>query len=270
MTLDLDPATVCLSSVPRFQILRRIAASPVGGYPTVLTGRKVGTVLAVLVARRNTVVSVDQLVDEVWGDRPPSRTVASLHVYVSQLRRLIGQSSGRTGPLITRSPGYMMVIEPGELDLDIYRDLVELGRSQFSAELLGQSSITFERALSMLGPGSTCEFGPGPALSGLSAWLEESRLECLDLKLQADLALGRHRQLISTLYSLVSEYPLHESFYQYLMRALNLCGRRAEALSVYRSLRSRLITELGIEPCDEVRLLHVAILKAEKAGELVR
>jgi DNA-binding SARP family transcriptional activator len=262
-TLNLDQVVARPASPARFQILSRIAVAPVGGYPTVLTGRKIGTVMAALVTKANAIVSVDKLVDEVWGDHPPRRTVASLHVYVSQLRRLMGQSSGRSGPLITRAPGYMLLVGPGELDLDIYRELIDLGRSQFGAGLLAESSVTLQQALDLLGAGSARELGRGPVLTGLSAWLEESRLECIDLKVQADLALGRHRQLISGLYSLVSEYPLHESFYQYLMKALNQSNRRAEALAVYRGLRSRLVNELGIEPCDPVRSLQLAILKAE-------
>jgi SARP family transcriptional regulator, regulator of embCAB operon len=269
LTVELDTETASSTpSIPRFQILGRIAVSTAPGPPTVLTGRKIGTVLAALVTRANTVVPVDHLVDEVWGDRPPRRTVASVHVYVSQLRRLMGQTAGHAGPLITRSPGYMMRIAPGELDLDVYRDLVGLGRSQFGAEFFTESSITFQRALDLAGAGSMRELGRGPALTGLSAWLEESRLECLDLKIQADLALGRHRQLISTLYYLVAEYPLHECFYQYLMQALHLCHRRAEALEVYHVLRSRLVGEIGIEPCAPVRSLQQAILLSDLKPEM--
>ncbi|HEY6798650.1 MAG TPA: AfsR/SARP family transcriptional regulator [Kineosporiaceae bacterium] len=256
------PATAHQSTSARFQIIGPISVTTSGGYPTLLTGRKVGAVLVTLAVRANLVTPLDTLVAEVWGDRPPRRTVASVQVYISQLRRLMGQRTATTGPLITTAPGYLLRVGPGDLDSEIFRDLLEAGRAQLAAGLLSEAGETLQRALDMAGNGPWTQIGHGPLLREFASWLERSRIECLDLLVQVAFARGRHAEQISHLYALVSEHPLHESFAWYLMESLRRSNRRAEALRVFDTYRTRLAREFGLEPGPDLTWLRNWILES--------
>ena len=221
---------------------------------------KMACVLITLLVRANRVVSRDALIGEMWGDDPPRRAVPSLHVHVSQLRKLLNTPGQARSPLLTLASGYQMHIQPDELDVTVFQRLVRQSRIHLEHGQLEESAAGYDEALALWrGPvlGGVCR---GPIVSGFMTWIEESRIECLEGYVEVNLLLGRHRAMVSQLSSLVSEYPLHEAFYGQLMRALHASERRADALNVYRRASSVLDEELGLAPSRTLRELQRSLL----------
>lgn len=225
--------------------------------------RKVETLLATLLIRANQVVTNEQLIGELWGENPPRRALAALHVYVSQLRKFLGAGKREESPIVTRSPGYLIRVGDDDLDLDVFRRLVLLGRRHMRAKRYEDASAAFAEALHLWRGPVLGDLREGVIVKGFVTWLEEIRLECIEMLVEADFMLGRHRELVSFLYTLVSEHPLHEAFYRQLMLALYRSDRQGDALQVYHQARDKLTGELGVEPCRALRDLHRAILQAD-------
>jgi DNA-binding SARP family transcriptional activator len=227
-----------------------------------LGGPRQRALLALLLTNANEVVSVDTLIDALWGARPPRAAANTLQYHVSQLRRLLG--SGET--IITREPGYLIRVEPDELDLFRFERLVaeaEQASPDRAAQLLRDALALWR----------------GPPLADLAdesfaqpeiRRLEEVRLEAREQRLEADLALGHHARLVAELESLVRQHPFRERLRAALMRALYGAGRQAEALNVYRETRQTLVDELGIEPSPALQELERAILRQDPALTPVR
>jgi DNA-binding SARP family transcriptional activator len=222
------------------------------GRPLTLGGPRQRALLAMLLTRANEVVSNDRLIDELWGARPPPTATNALQYHVSQLRKTLGPSKA----IVTREPGYLIRVGPHELDLLRFQRLVEEARHAPA----DHASRLLHDAL---------DLWRGPALADLATEsfvqaeivrLEELRLAALDLRVETDLALGRHRELVGELEVLVREHPLRERPRAQLMLALYRSGRQAEALDLYREGRRLLVNELGIEPGLELQGLERAIL----------
>ena len=233
------------------------------GRSDLVSAHKMAAVLALLLLRADQIVPVEQLVAEIWGERAPRRAVASLQVYVSHLRKLLAVPERPENPIVTRSPGYSLILGDDGLDLHEFQELLETGRSEAGALRHEHAVVAFGAALSL------CR---GPALHGLehipaarafTTWYEESRLECTELLVESELALGRHRDLVGDLYTLISEHPLREVFHRQLMLAPYRSGRHADAPAVYRSLRQRLDRDPSLESGRALRDLHQAILVAD-------
>lgn len=222
--------------------------------------RKVKTLLAVLLIRANQVVSADQLLAELWGQRPPRRAVAGLHVYVSQLRKFLAGAAPGGNPVITRAPGYLMHVGSDDLDLLVFRRLVQKGRAHLRAGRFEEASAVFASALALWRGPVLDDLRGSEIVSRFVAWVDELRLECLEMQAECDFTLGRHRERVGSLYELVAEHPLHEAFYRQLMLALYRGERRAEALQVYQMAWDTMTGELGLEPCRALQDLHHAIL----------
>jgi SARP family transcriptional regulator, regulator of embCAB operon len=234
------------------------------GNETFLNARKVQTLLAVLLIRSGQIVSVDQLMNEIWHQSPPRCANASLHVYVSQLRKVISRAGSRDR-LLTRSPGYLLRLDRDELDVNEFERRMNRGRKLLKLDRFEEADRELTAALAVWRGRALGELpGDGPIIRGFVAWAEETRLECMEMQIDAQLALGHNRRLIGPLYQMVSEYPLRESFYRHLMVALCQADRQADALGVYRAAWATLNRELGVEPCRALRELHQSIL----AGEL--
>ena len=240
-----------MAPVVEFRVLGPVEAV-VDGQPVPLPAGKPRALLVALLLTRNRVVPVHQLIDELWGDEPPDTAAKALQVYVSQLRKAIGADR-----VLTKTPGYSLRVEEGELDLDVFEREVREGRELLAAGDAEAASQRFEDALALWR-------GPAPAQ------LEESRLAALEDRIEADLVLGRHARLISELEELVARYPLRERLRGQLMLALYRSGRQAEALDLYRRTRETLIDELGIEPSPELQELERAILQQDKSLEVGR
>jgi DNA-binding SARP family transcriptional activator len=222
-----------------------------------LGGQRQRALLALLLLRANEVVAADVLIDAMWGDDPPRDPTNALQYHVSQLRKAIGSRD----TVITQEPGYLIRVGQNELDLFTFEQLV--GDAQ--------TPVPDEAARLLRG---ALELWRGPPLGDLAYadWaqmeigrLEELRVRALELRIDADLALGRHAQVVAELEALVREHPLRERPRAALMRALYASGRQAEALEAYRDARAMLVDELGIEPSPELQELERAILRHDSS-----
>jgi DNA-binding SARP family transcriptional activator len=225
--------------------------------------QKAETLLAVLLIRFNQVVTKGQLMTEIWGEHIPRRASACIHVYISQLRKFLDRPARRDSPIMTMPPGYLLSLGSDELDLNIFQDLAAKGRS-CAREGRHEEAVTyFEEALSLWRGTMLEDMDTGPIMDGFATWLDELRMECIEMSVDSQLEIGHHRELIGRLYSLTAEYPLRESFYRQLMLALYRAERQADALGVYQSARRKLHDELGLEPCRALQELHHAVLTAD-------
>src|SRR3954454_7133840 len=204
-----------------------------GDRSVALGARRQRAVLGQLLVHANEVVSSDRLIDELWGDHPPPTAGKVLQNYVSQLRRAL-RVNGGDGPLETHGQGYRLRVEPGELDLERFERRIEAGRT---ALLAGEA----DRAAAEFGAGLRMWRGPPlPELVGMTEArveierIQERRLVALEGRAEADLARGRHADLIGELEAAVAHEPLRERLRAQLMLALYRSGRQADALEVYR------------------------------------
>jgi DNA-binding SARP family transcriptional activator/class 3 adenylate cyclase/DNA-binding CsgD family transcriptional regulator len=236
-----------------FRILGPLEARE-GGRIVPLGGGRERSLLGVLLLHANETVSVERLIDELWGERPPARATKLVQGYVSALRKRLGSDR-----VVTRPPGYTVHVEPSELDSVEFERLV----AQVHTKPPEGAARCLREALALW---------RGPALSdvhleGVAATeaerLNELRLAGLLDRIDADLALGRHEELAGELEALIAEHPLRERLRGQLMLALYRAGRQAEALDVYQQTRRALIEELGIEPSVELQSLERAILNQD-------
>lgn len=234
-----------------------------------ITARKVQAVLAVLVIRSGEMVTRDQLIAEIWGDEPPRRATAAVHVYISELRRHLSHCAGQQSPVVTRQSGYILRREHNEFDFDIFGRLVARGRLVMRQGSHAEAVREFERALALWRGPALGDLRTGPVVEGFAAQLSESRLESLEMLNDCRLALGSHRELVAPLYATIAQYPLREVFYRQLMVALYLSDQQAGALRVYQQARKTLDDQLGVPPCRLLRRTHEAILRDGTGLELL-
>ncbi|MET8981408.1 AfsR/SARP family transcriptional regulator [Streptomyces sp. NPDC004539] len=234
-----------------------------------LSAPKVETTLATLLIGGGRAVTKEQLVTELWGDRPPRRASAAVHVYISQLRKfLAGAGDTEGGAIVTRPLGYELRLGGAGWDVAEFKEAMRTGRGLRSAGRHEEALESLERASSLIRGPVLDGVAEGPVLTAFTAWAEEERLQCLELSVEARTALGRHREVIGLLCTLTAQYPLRESFYRQLMLVLYRSERQAEALQVYRSAQRVLRAELGLEPHRSLRRLHQAILTSDRMLDL--
>jgi len=221
-------------------------------------------VLAALLIRADRVVAASELMTELWGECLPRRAAAGVHVYISQLRKFLNGPAGSENPVITKAPGYMLRMGCDELDCHAFLRLMNMGRGHVRELRDDEAANSFGEALALWRGPVLADLGNGPILNGFMTWLEEQRLEGLKMLMDAKLRLGCHREVIGRLYSVTSEYPLHEEFHRQLMLALYRSDRKADALAVYRSVRKLLRDELGLEPCHALQDIQRAILAGDE------
>jgi DNA-binding SARP family transcriptional activator len=221
---------------------------------------KVRAVLAMLVLRHNQIVSTRELIDELWGERPPATALPTLHTYVYKLRKMLGTNGPAT--VVTKPYGYLLATSPETIDVYRFERLVADGWSALERDDPEHATETLTQALALWRGPALANLAAGELLSAQITRLEESRLRALQLRLEADLRLGRHRELISELKELIATYPLNEDFYAKLMTALYQVGRRGEALEVYQNLRHILVGQLGLEPSPALCRLQQRLLSA--------
>ena len=231
-----------------------------GGRAVTLGGRKPRALLAVLLLHADEIVPADRLIDEVWGEDSPEDAAAALRVNVSRLRKALPQDV-----LTTRPPGYVVRVEPDALDLHRFERLVEEGRSLLARGLAADGSERLREALSLWRGPALADFAYESFAQAAIARLEEIRLAAVELRIDADLALGHHDELVGELEELVAEHPLRERLRGYLMTALYRSGRQAEALEAYQDARRALVDELGIEPSPALQQLERSILRQDPA-----
>ena len=232
----------------------------VGGSPIRLAAGKPRALLALLLLHRNEVVPTERLIDDLWGDDPPTRATKTLQVYVSQLRKVLGSER-----LLTRPPGYELRVADGELDLDRFETLTASARSDLADGDPESAAAGLQQALDLWHGPALREFRSEPFAAPAADQLEEKRLAALEDRIQAQLDSEAGAAVIPELDALVQEHPLRERPRELLMRALYASGRQADALELFRRTRELYVGELGIEPSPSLRELERAMLRQDPA-----
>jgi DNA-binding SARP family transcriptional activator len=221
-------------------------------------------VLAVLLLRAGRVTGTDELVEALWGSAPPPSARESLQNYVVRLRKALGGEG--QGPLVTEPGGYRIEVGPGELDVAIFDAAVAAGLSAVRAGSWEQARQELGAALA-LWRGRPLADVPSDGLAAREVpRLEELRWQAAEGRIEAELALGGHAEVIAELRALTAEQPLRERLHALLMTALYRDGQQASALAAYQAARDVLVEELGAEPGPGLRRVHQEVL----AGNLVR
>ena len=237
------------------------------GRPLRIGGIKRRALLAILLMHPNEVVPRDLLIQELWGAQAPDGAAHTLEVQVSRLRKLLYRDGGDQ-VIVTQSTGYKLTVGPEELDLLRFDRLVEEGRLAAGA---GENDLAAERlreALS-LWRGRPFEDVAYESFAQIEIdRLEERRLAAIEERIEAELALEKHSELVSELEALVRQHPFRERLREQLMLVLYRSGRQAEALAAYQEARRALVEELGIEPGPSLRELEQAILRQD--ADLIR
>jgi DNA-binding SARP family transcriptional activator len=224
-----------------------------------VSGAKRPALLATLVVRGGRTVSMDKLIHELWGDEPPANAANALQAHIKRLRQLIGSACGEPDRIVTRAPGYLLTLRPGETDAELFNDQVSRARALAVTDP--------ERAVPMLR--EALALWRGPALDGCvlgdicaaeAVVLEENRLAALEGLYDTSLRAGRHEEIIGELEEVTGGYPLRERLYDQLMTALYRSDRQSEAIGVYDRARRTLLRELGVEPGPALRATMQSIL----------
>ena len=240
-----------------FRILGPLEVSDETG-PIALGGPRQRSLLAILVLEAGRVVPTDRLIDLLWGEQAPKTATASLQNAIGRLRKALGSDV-----LETRSPGYVLSVGAEQLDA-----------RRFEQALAGSRNLPADErrhrlvaALDLWRGPALAEFAFDDFAQAETRRLEELRLVALGERIDADLDLGRHGDVIGELEALTRDHPLRETFRRQLMLALYRAGRQAEALEVYQDARARFIDELGIEPGPELGRLLGKLEEAAYVGE---
>ena len=239
--------------VAEFRVLGPLEIVADDGSSIPLGGQKQRAVLALLLLRANHVVPTDTLIDRVWGESPPRTATTALQNAVSALRKLLGPDV-----LVTRAPGYSLILSDGELDLTRFEELVAEARGLEPEE----RAARLREALALWRGDPLADVGFEGAVDADIRRLEELRIATLEDRIDADLACGRHLEVTPELVGLVAEHPLRERLRAQLMVAHYHAGRQEEALGVYRDARL-VLAELGLEPGPQLQELEKRILRHE-------
>jgi len=222
-------------------------------------GAKQRALLAILLVHANQVVPTDRLIDELWDADSRETSTSALRVRIHELRKALGGDTA----LLTRPPGYLIRVESDRLDLHRFEHLLDEGRRSLEAGAPGDASRLLGAALDLWRGPPLVDVAYEQFAQPVIARLEELRLVALELHIEAELALGRHAQLVGELEALVAEHPLRERLHGLRMLALYRSGRQGEALEAYRSVRASLAAGLGLEPSAPLRELERAILRQD-------
>jgi DNA-binding SARP family transcriptional activator len=231
--------------------------------PLSLGGHKQQAVLAALLLHRGEVVAADRLIEAIWAGRAPATAGKTLQVYVSNLRKALGD-----GLLITQGRGYMLDVAPDLLDSDRFEKLAAKGREALEHGDPTKAQTWLQAALTLWRGPALADFSYENFAQSEIARLEEVRMEALEYRIEADLRLGQRAALVPELEALVHEHPLRERFYEHLMLALYRSGRQVDALERYQRARRKLIDEFGVEPGPRLRELQRAVLTHDSALDL--
>lgn len=246
----------------------------VGGVSIVPTASKPCQVLAMLALKAGCLVTTAELTEEIWGSTPPRSSVATLYTYVLKLRRRLQHALAPDGKsnskevLITLRNGYLLDVDPENVDAVSYEQLSAAGHDAVNQGDHEAASRMLGEALRLWRGPALADVPTGSQLTIEATRLEENRLGDLHLRIDADLRLGRHHQLLGELATLCARHPLMENFCAQHMIALYRCGRQNQALEAFRRLRSEMVTQLGFEPSLRLRQLHQMILTGDMTLDL--
>ncbi|HEY5989242.1 MAG TPA: BTAD domain-containing putative transcriptional regulator [Streptosporangiaceae bacterium] len=232
------------------------------GAALTIRGAKERLLLALLVSRANSVVPVAEIIDSLWEASPPRSAVKSVQVYVARLRQALesSQSGARASVMTRQGFGYMLRVRPEEVDALLFADLVARGQRAAGTGAHDLAARLFREALGMWRGAPYADFQDTAFGMSEAARLGEMRLAVLEGRIDADLALGRHDEVIGELEALVYQHPLRERFWGQLMLALYRAGRQSDALLTFRRARHHLVQVMGVEPGPALRELEAAVL----------
>ena len=206
-------------------------------------------------------VSVDRLIDEMWGDNPPDGSVNTLQVHVSQLRRALAAGDAT---ILTQPPGYLLRTSPAQLDLLTFEHLAHRGNDLLDAGDHAQAAQALDEALALWRGPPLENLPDGPFVASARSFLDERRLGVTEDRLRLLLKLGRDREVIEVGEELLATHPLRESVWETVILALYRSGRQADALARYRACRELLLDELGVEPMPGLQMLERQILNHDR------
>ncbi|MDX3644621.1 AfsR/SARP family transcriptional regulator [Streptomyces sp. MB09-02B] len=244
------------------------------GVSIVPTAAKPRQILSLLALQSDRVVPVTTLMEEIWGEKIPRSAATTLQTYILQLRRKIataldGDPHRRAKDvLVTRHGGYLLQVQPGQVDAHEFGQLTASGRAAHEAGDHVAASELLGKSLKMWQGAALIDVRIGPVLELEVLRMEEDRLVALERRMDSELIIGRHMELVPDLQVLVAKHPMHESFCAQLMTALHRSGSAWRALEAYQRLRGTLVDELGLEPSPRLQRLHQAILSADPALDL--
>jgi DNA-binding SARP family transcriptional activator len=253
-----------MTSTPRFGILGRLQVRDGSGRQVPLGGWRVRELLAVLLLHPNVALSKDRLVDTMWGEAAGAGAGITLRTHVGAVRRVLS-AAGVGDTLQTVPGGYVLVLDPGDLDAEAFELLVRRGQEALTSGSPAQAADLLGAALALWRGEPLNDLGaPGFAESTV-ARLMEMRLVAEETAIDAALELGRHQEVVGRLQQLVTEHPFRERLCGQLMIALYRSARQVDALTAYAALRRRLDEELGLDPSPLLRDLQAAILRQAPA-----
>ena len=247
----------------RFRILGPLEVWSDGRW-TAVSASKWRSLLACLLLRPGHLYSTESLILELWGDRPPAKATNLVSIYVHKLRRLIGDPEGRV--LVSRAPGYLLRVGPGDVDFQEFESLVADGRTALAGADPERAAALLARALGLWRGPLLADVQPTLLITTEAERAGELQLAAAELRAEADLACGRPAEVIPELRKLVAENPIRERLWLLLIRALNESGRHAEALDTYAQARQAISDELGVDPGVELRQLYARLLAADASA----
>ncbi|MEU0883349.1 BTAD domain-containing putative transcriptional regulator [Lentzea sp. NPDC005914] len=236
------------------------------GQPLPVGGTKLRALLAVLLIHAGKPVTSDALIEELWGDQPPTTAQNTLQTYIRQLRQLLEPDRrARQEPKIVRtvSCGYQLDVRLDQIDSERFEHCVSEGRAALQAGRAQAAKAVLVEGLRLWRGRVFAELADVPAAVQEARRLDQLRLVATELRIKADLALGRHTQVIDELACLSQQNPQREDLTELLMLALYRCGRQTEALAAYRATHERLAEEVGISPCAALQELQQRILRQD-------
>nr|WP_042188967.1 AfsR/SARP family transcriptional regulator [Kibdelosporangium sp. MJ126-NF4]CEL18567.1 transcriptional regulator, SARP family [Kibdelosporangium sp. MJ126-NF4]CTQ98051.1 transcriptional regulator, SARP family [Kibdelosporangium sp. MJ126-NF4] len=222
--------------------------------------------LVMLLAQPGTTVSSDSLRRELWWDTPPATAQRTMQTYVYHLRKLVDDHAMTDDPkrLVRTEPGgYLLDVDPVQVDVFQFRERCEQGRTAISEHRFGEAAAILRSAMALWTGPPLANVECGPRLSAYATELQERKRQAHTLRVQAEIEAGMHRELLGELRALATDNPLDEQVHAHLIEALNRSGRRGEAVYTYHQLRTTLVKELGMEPSDELRQLHLRLLSED-------
>jgi SARP family transcriptional regulator, regulator of embCAB operon len=227
------------------------------------TAGKVRQVFAMLAIRAGQLVTVPALLEELWGADPPLTATSTMQTYILKLRRHIDRDGSGKDILMTRHGGYLLNLPATAVDVNRYQELAVAGEHALVTGDYHSASDLLGTALGMWRGPALVDVPIGARLGIEVTWLEQSRLSVVESRIEVELRLGRHHELLVELAELVSRYPMHERLCMQYMTALAVCGLKWRALEVFWALRGSLVQKLGVEPSFQVQQLQRAILNSD-------